>query len=61
METIFGVADNKQMFRCLSSFLKNGVHERTRTSDPRIHTTSTFAAAIDVRGLDCPFTMGLSL
>jgi hypothetical protein len=23
----------------------NGVHERIRTSDPRIHTTSTFAAA----------------
>ena len=25
---------------------ENGVHERIRTSDPRIHTTSTFAAVV---------------
>ena len=25
--------------------MENGVHERIRTSDPRIHTTSAFAAA----------------
>jgi hypothetical protein len=33
-----------------------------RTHDPRIHTTSTFAAvpARDVRGLDCPFTVDRS-
>ena len=43
---------------------QNGVHGRTRTSDPRIHTTSASAAVPvfnrDVRGLDCPFTMGLA-
>lgn len=43
----------------------DGVHERIRTSDPRIRTTSTSAAdAIPegsiVRGLDCPFTLGAS-
>lgn len=42
----------------------NGVHERIRTSDPRIHTTSAFAAVPPlggrVRGLDCPFTMGVN-
>ncbi|GEM_PF-5716759 len=41
-----------------------GVHERIRTSDPRIHTTSAFAAVPPlggrVRGLDCPFTMGVN-
>lgn len=35
-----------------------GDHERIRTSDPKIRTTSAFTAAQKgVRGLDCPFTM----
>lgn len=38
---------------------ENGVHGGIRTHGPRIHTTSTFAAARSgVRGLDCPFTLG---
>lgn len=45
----------------LDSIETNGVHERIRTSDPRIHTTSTLAATPkDVRGLDCPFAIDRS-